>query len=85
MLSRVHLIATPQTVARQVPLSVRFSGQEHWSGLPFPSPEDLLDPGIKPGQTPALQADSFTTVPSGLYVGIYVLFINPYVCVYIDR
>ena len=47
VLSRVHLIATPQTVARQVPLSVRFSGQEHWSGLPFPSPEDLLDPGMK--------------------------------------
>ena len=36
-----------------------FPGQEHWSGLPFPSPGDLLDPGIEPG-SPALQADSFT-------------------------
>ena len=41
----------------QVPLSMRFSRQEYWSGLPFPSPEDLPDPGIKPG-SPALQADS---------------------------
>ena len=47
VLSHVHLSATPQTVPRQVPLSRRFSGQEHWSRLPFPSPEDLLDPGIK--------------------------------------
>ena len=53
-------LATPWTVARQAPLSMRFSRQEYWSGLPFPSPGDLPDPGIKPGY-PALQADSFPT------------------------
>ena len=37
---------TPQTVARQVPLSMGFSRQEYWSGLPFPPPGDLPDPGI---------------------------------------
>ena len=39
--------ATPWTVAHQAPLSIGFSRQEHWSGLPFPSPEDLRDPGIE--------------------------------------
>ena len=48
-LSRVRLFATPWTVTRQALLSMGFSRQEYWSGLPFPSPEDLLDPGIKPG------------------------------------
>ena len=48
---------TPWTVAHQVPLSMEFSRQEYWSGLPFPSPEDLLNPGIKP-RSPTLQADS---------------------------
>ena len=48
---------TPQTVARQALLSMRFSWLEYSSGLPFPSPEDLPDPGIEPG-SPALQADS---------------------------
>ena len=50
-------LATPCTVACQAPLSMGFSRQEYWSGLPFPSPEDLPDPGIKPG-SPALQANS---------------------------
>ena len=45
------------TVAHQTPLSMGFSRQEYWSGLPFPSPEDLPDPGIKLG-SPALQAES---------------------------
>ena len=49
-------LVTPQTVARQALLSMRFFRQEYWSGLPFPSPGDLLDPGIKPG-SPALQAN----------------------------
>ena len=53
-------LATPWTVARQAPLSMRFSRQEYWSGLPFSCPGDLPDPGIKPG-FPALQADSFPT------------------------
>ena len=52
-LSRVHLFETPWTVAYQAPQSVGFSRQEYWSGLPFPSPEDLPDPGIEPG-SPAL-------------------------------
>ena len=53
-------LATSWTVARQAPLSIGFSRQEYWSGLPFPSPGDLSDPGIKPG-SPELQADSLPT------------------------
>ena len=48
MLSPVHLVATPWTVTCQAPLSMGFPRQEHWSGLPFPSPGDLPDPGIAP-------------------------------------
>ena len=47
------------------PLSLGFSRQQYWSGLPFPSPGDRLDPGIKPG-SPALQADSLPTEPLGM-------------------
>ena len=47
-LSHVRPFATPWTVAYQAPLSMGFSKQEYWSGLPFPSPEDLPDPGIEP-------------------------------------
>ena len=57
VLSRVQLFATPWTVAHQAPLSIGFSRQEYWSGLPFPSPEDIPDPGIEL-RSPALQADS---------------------------
>ena len=53
-------LATPWTVACQAPLSTGFSRQAYWSGLPFPSPGDLPDPGIEPG-SPALQADSSLT------------------------
>ena len=49
--------AAPRTVAHQAPLSLGFSRQEYCSGLPFPSPEDLPDPGIEP-MSPALQPDS---------------------------
>ena len=56
-LSHVRLFATPWTVAHQAPPSW-FSRQEYWSGVPFPSPGDLPDPGIEPG-APALQADTF--------------------------
>ena len=56
--------ATPWTVACQAPLSMEFSRQEYWSGLPFPSPGDLPDPGIVPG-SPALQADSLLSEPPG--------------------
>ena len=52
-LSRVRLFATPWTVAYQAPLSTGFSRQEYWSGLPFPSPGDLPNPGIEP-RSPAL-------------------------------
>ena len=57
LLSCVQLFATPWTVAHQAPPSMEFSRQEYWSGLPFPSPGDLPDPGIKP-RSPALQADA---------------------------
>ena len=53
---------TPWTVAHQHPLSVEFSRQEYWSGLPSPPPGDLPDPGVKPG-SPALQADSLSPEP----------------------
>ena len=56
-LSRVRLFASPWTVAPQAPLSMGFSRQEYWSGLPFPSPGDLLNPGTEP-RSPVLQADS---------------------------
>ena len=46
------------------PLSMEFSRQEYWSGLPFPSPGDLPDPGIKPG-SPALQTDALLSEPPG--------------------
>ena len=52
--------ATPWTVARQAPLSMEFPWQQYWSGLPFPSPEDLLNPGIKL-LFPALAGGFFTT------------------------
>ena len=51
---------TTWTVAHHAPLCMEFSRQEYWSGLPFPSPGDLPDPGIEPG-SPALQADSLPT------------------------
>ena len=54
----------PWTVAYQDPLSMGFPRQEHWSGLPFPSPGDLPDPGIKLG-SPALAGGLFTTEPQG--------------------
>ena len=53
-------LRTPCTVACQAPLSMGFSRQEYWSGLPFPPPGDPPDPGIEP-RSPALQADSLPT------------------------
>ena len=63
-LSRVWLFATPWTVAYQAPPSMEFSRQEYWSGLPFPSPGDLPNPGIEPG-SPALPADTLPSEPPG--------------------
>ena len=57
-------LVTPWTVACQAPLSMGFSRQEYWSGLPFLSPGDLPDPGIEPG-FPALQANSLPSEPPG--------------------
>ena len=74
-LSRVRLFATPWTVAYQAPLPMGFSRQEYWSGLPFPSPGDLPDPGIEPGSS-AFQADALTSEPPGkpLYIWGYCYF-----------
>ena len=63
-LSRVQLFATHWTVAYWAPPSMGFSGQGYWSGLPFPSPEDLPDPGMEP-RSPALQADALPSEPLG--------------------
>ena len=60
--SCVQLLATPWTVAHQAPLSLEFSRQEYWSGLPCPPPGDLSNPGIEP-RSPALQADSLPSEP----------------------
>ena len=63
LLSPVQLLGTPWTAALQVPLSMGFSRQEHWSMLPFPSPGDLSNPGIEPTSFmyPALAGRFFTT------------------------
>ena len=63
-LSHVQLFATPWSAAYQAPPSIGFSRQESWSGLPFPSPGDLPDPGIEP-MSPTLQADALPPEPSG--------------------
>ena len=63
-LSHVWLFATPCPRPYQVPPSMGFSRQEYWSGLPFPSPEDLPNRGIKPG-SPTLQADTLPSEPPG--------------------
>ena len=60
MLSCVRLFGNPINVACQVPLSMGFPKQKYWSGLLFPFPEDLPNPGIEP-MSPALQADSLLT------------------------
>ena len=63
-LSHVQLLATPWTVAHQAPPSIGFSRQEYWSGLPFPSPGDLPNPGIETS-SPTLQADTLPSEPPG--------------------
>ena len=62
LLTHVQLFATPWTVAHQASSSLRFSRQEYWSGLPFPSPRGLPDPGIELRPT-ALQADALPSEP----------------------
>ena len=75
MLSCVQLFVTPWTVACQAPLSMGFSRQEYWSGLPFPPPRDLPDPGIKPLSlvSPVLQVDSLPLEPLDLRVLVAAL------------
>ena len=68
-LSRVRLFVIPWTVAYQAPPSMGFSRQEYWSGLPFPSPGDLPDPGIESG-CPALQANALTSEPPSLQISV---------------
>ena len=63
-LSHAPLFVTPWTAVHQVPLSMRFSRQGYWSGLPFSSPGDLPNPGIEPG-SPVLQANSLPTELQG--------------------
>ena len=69
----VPLFPTPWTVAHQAPLTVAFSRQECWSGLPFPSPGHLPDPGIKSG-SPA-SADRFLGSPSSWQPPLYFVFL----------
>ena len=69
-LSRVRLFVTPWTVAHQASLSMDFSRQKYWSGLLFPPPGDLPNPGIKP-ISPALAGRFFITEPPGKLVLIY--------------
>ena len=71
---RVELFATLWAVAHQAPLSMGFSRQEYWSGLPFPSPGDLSNPGIEPW-SPALQADALSSEPPGKPQGLFSLFV----------
>ena len=65
--SRVQLFVTLWTVACQAPLSMGFSRQEYWSGLPCPPPGDLPNPGVEPAclMSPALAGEFFTTEPRG--------------------
>ena len=64
LLRPVWLFVTPRTVAHQAPLSMEFSKQEYWKGLPLPSPGDLPHPGVKP-TSPTLAGRFFTTTPPG--------------------
>ena len=72
LLSRVQLFVIIWTAAYQAPPSTTFSRQEYWSGLPFPSPGDLPNPGMEPG-SPTLQADALPSEPPGKPMGRDVL------------
>ena len=83
LLSHIRLPATPWTVARQAPLSMECSRQEYWSGLPFPAPGDLPEPGVKLSSlvSPALAARFFTTAPPGspdLLYGYFLTFLKTF-------
>ena len=76
MLSHVQLFATPWTAAHQAPLSMGFSSLEHWSGLPFPPPGDLPDPGVGHASlaSPALAGGFFIPEPPGNLEGMLSFF-----------
>ena len=78
-LSRVWLFATPRTVAHRASLPMGFPRQEYWSGLPFPSPEDLPDPGIEP-VSPAWQVDSFTWEASPFHCRKPFVTVDSFLC-----
>ena len=83
LLSCVQLFATPRTVACQAPLSMGLSRQDYWSGLPFPFPEDLPDPGIEPGSC-ALQVDSLPIELLGIdiqYTSVHSIQFNQYLLI----
>ena len=82
LLSYVRLFVTPWTVAHQAPLSMKFSKQEYWSGLPFPPPGYLLESRVEPTSPafPALASSFFTTVPTGK--PMYVFTFVKYKCYY---
>ena len=84
MLNCVQLSVTSWTVARQGPLSVEFSRQEYWSGLPFLSPGNLPDPGIEPTSpiSPAYAGGFFTTEChlGSMCVYIYMPNLYPFIC-----
>ena len=91
LLSRVQLFATSWTVAHRAPLSMGFFRQEYWSGVPFPIPGDLPDPGIETVSpvSPALAGRLFTTVPPGkphsvidTYIYEHILS-NTCTCIYV--
>ena len=73
VLCHIWLFMTPWTVVFQAPLCMKFSRQEYWSGLPFPTPGDLPDPGIKPTSlvSPALAGGFFITAPCGKPLSLY--------------
>ena len=74
-LSHVRLFATPWTVAYQAPPSMGFFWQEYWTGFPFPSPEDLPDPGIEP-RSLTLQADVLSSEPPELSILIVTTIVT---------
>ena len=83
-LSRVRLFATPWTGAYRASPSMGFSRQEYWSGLPFPSPGDLPDPGVEP-ESAALEADALTSETPGNVVCVCVcVCVCTYSEIYVD-
>ena len=76
MFSCAWVFVTPQTVAHQAPLSMEFPRHEYWSGLPFPSPKDLPDPGIELESPvyPTLQADTLFLTECNFQLQIYGIY-----------